>query len=526
MAKSAIKEQNSNTPSRAILLAAGMGTRMVPINSVPKALIEINNIPIIERLIEQLHMVGIKNITIIIGYMKEKFDYLISKYEVELVFNPEYSHTNTLYSLSLCADKLVDCYILPADIWYKDSPFHYKEEGSWYRTKNVSLIKQSSCFNLSHYSGIAYIDSHDSTWVSARIKELATEPLYHNACWEEALFLEEHFELPLLKSSDDSYVGIDTYEELRDFHSENKLLQSSSIEIICEALNISPAEIQEISALKKGMTNRSFLFSINSSLNQKKNRYIMRIPGRGSERLINRAQEARVYKTIQQVGICDEILYINPDNGYKISRYIEGAKPCNAADFSQVKLCMNTLRSFHNHHLCVDHFFDLFHNIQAYEKLWKGKRSKYPDYAKVKENIFSLQSFINSCPKHFVLTHIDANPDNFLISNTSEGEQVRLIDWEYASMQDPHLDIAMFGIYALYNRQQMDALIDAYFPEGCNHWVRVKIYAYIAIAGLLWSNWCEFKENEGAEFGAYSLRQYQYAKEYYDVVAQELKMSK
>ena len=27
-------------------------------------------------------------------------------------------------------------------------------------------------------------------------------------------------------------------------------------------------------------------------------------------------------------------------------------------------------------------------------------------------------------------------------------------------MQDPHVDIAMFGIYSLYNRSQMDQLID------------------------------------------------------------------
>ena len=89
-------------------------------------------------------------------------------------------------------------------------------------------------------------------------------------------------------------------------------------------------------------------------------------------------------------------------------------------------------------------------------------------------------------------------------------------------MQDPHVDIAMFCIYSLYDRQQIDRLIQAYFPEGCRRETRIKIYAYIAVCGLLWSNWCEYKRSLGVEFGEYSLCQYRYAKEYYKIVQEEL----
>ena len=97
-------------------------------------------------------------------------------------------------------------------------------------------------------------------------------------------------------------------------------------------------------------------------------------------------------------------------------------------------------------------------------------------------------------------------------------DQIYLIDWEYAGMQDVHVDIAMFAIYAMYNKDQVDKLIDAYF-EGQ---VEEAIYCYIAICGLLWSNWCEYKRICGVEFGEYSLKQYRYAKEYYRIVAQML----
>ena len=71
------------------------------------------------------------------------------------------------------------------------------------------------------------------------------------------------------------------------------------------------------------------------------------------------------------------------------------------------------------------------------------------------------------------------------------------------------------GNRLLFNREQIDNLIDIYFDGMCQDDIRIKIYCYIAACGLLWSNWCEFKRNLGVEFGEYSLRQYRFAKDYY-----------
>lgn len=79
----------------------------------------------------------------------------------------------------------------------------------------------------------------------------------------------------------------------------------------------------------------------------------------------------------------------------------------------------------------------------------------------------------------------------------------------------------------MYNKEQIDHLIDIYiyiyFEKKCDRATRIKIYCYIAVCGLLWSNWCEYKRNLGVEFGKYSLKQYRYAKEYYKIVREELK---
>ncbi|MDE6293771.1 MAG: NTP transferase domain-containing protein, partial [Clostridiales bacterium] len=79
-----LKAAQIYTPKSAIILAAGFGMRMVPINTeVPKGLLEVNGVPLIERVIKQLHEVGIFDIHILVGFLKEQYEYLIDKYSVK-----------------------------------------------------------------------------------------------------------------------------------------------------------------------------------------------------------------------------------------------------------------------------------------------------------------------------------------------------------------------------------------------------------------------------------------------------------
>lgn len=108
-----------------------------------------------------------------------------------------------------------------------------------------------------------------------------------------------------------------------------------------------------------------------------------------------------------------------------------------------------------------------------------------------------------------------------MIYEEDKETKVKLIDWEYASMQDTDVDLAMFCIYSMYERKEVDQLIDIYYQRACPDIVRLKIYCYIAVCGFLWSNWCEYKYLLGIEFGEYSIAQYRYAKDYYKIVMNE-----
>lgn len=144
----------------------------------------------------------------------------------------------------------------------------------------------------------------------------------------------------------------------------------------------------------------------------------------------------------------------------------------------------------------------------------------FADYELTRQHINELLARAARLPREECLSHIDSVYDNFLFVKDAKGnETVRLIDWEYAGMSDPHLDIAMFCIYAYYDQEQVDRTIDAYFNGACPDAIRQKIYCYIAIAGLLWTNWCEYKGRMGVKYGAYEMRQYQYAKQFYELVS-------
>ena len=302
----AITEFKEKTPQRAIILAAGFGMRMVPINTeMPKGLLEVNGEPLVERIIRQLHEVGIKEIYVVVGFMKEKYEYLIDDYGVELVVNIEYAAKNNLHSLKLVKEHLENSYIVPCDIWCDRNPFHRHELYSWYMVSdlvdnesNVRVNRKMELVTVPEASGgnamigICYLIKEDADIVERCIEELCGNQRYDGSFWEEALYHKDRMIVAARVVHSADVVEINTYEQLREIDSDSNQLKTDAIQVIGKALNAKSDEITDITVLKKGMTNRSFLFTC------KGKKYIMRIPGEGTDQLINRRQEAEVYHTI------------------------------------------------------------------------------------------------------------------------------------------------------------------------------------------------------------------------------------
>ena len=512
----------------ALIIAAGFGSRFVPLTfEMPKGLLEVFGERMIERQICQLHQVGITDITIAVGYMKEKFEYLIDKYQVTLLYNPEYTSKNTLATIYRAQEILRgrNMYVLSSDNWMRENMFHAWECDAWYAGVYMSGSTSEWVLSYNKKERITHvrIGGHDS-WVmygpvffsrsfsNAFLPMLehyyhtpGTEQLY----WEHVLMENiEKLELYINRQPENQIYEFENLEELRLFdpryqtRSDNKALQ-----LISQVFDIPEASIYDIQCLKSGMTNKSFLFRIENQ------HYICRIPGPGTELLINRHEESAVYDAIRPLDLSERIIYFNENTGYKIAEYYRDARKSRPDNQEDMAKCMHILRRLHESGVTVKHSFDIREKISFYEGLCTAHGGTlFEDYPMVRSWMNELMDHLEQLNRPATLAHIDSVSDNFLFLPNGS---VRLIDWEYAGMCDPLIDVGMCSIYSYYNEQAVDILMEQYFQRIPEPEERLVIYSYIALGGFLWSLWGIYKASLGEEFGEYTLIMYRYAKDYY-----------
>lgn len=527
----------------AVIIAAGFGSRFVPLTfETPKGLLEVFGERMIERQIRQLHEVGITDITIVVGYLKEKFEYLIDKYQVKLLYNPEYSKKNTLTTIYQARELFRgrNMYVLSSDNWMRHNMYHAYEGGAWYSSSYMEGETSEWCLDYNKKGrilnvfvggkdqwvmyGPAFFSKSFSSKFLPVLEEYyhlpGTEQFYWENVYMEMLSGEaakrlpdfpeakEEIEMYINRRQADEVYEFENLEELRRFdvkyqhHSDNE-----AMELVSKVFQVSESEITEIRCLKAGMTNKSFLFKI------KDRHYICRIPGPGTELLINRQQEREVYDATHDLGITEKIVYFSGETGYKIAEFYEGAHNADAENEDEISRCLKLVRKFHQSGLKVSHSFDFKERIEFYEKLCKASGDiLFDDYNLVRGCMKELLDRLDGLGHEKVLSHLDTVVDNFLI--LPDGD-IRLIDWEYAGMCDPLVDIAMCAIYSYYNEEQTDRLIEIYFEREPSMEERFTVYAYMALGGFLWSLWAIYKASLGEEFGEYTLIMYRYAKNYY-----------
>lgn len=109
-----------------------------------------------------------------------------------------------------------------------------------------------------------------------------------------------------------------------------------------------------------------------------------------------------------------------------------------------------------------------------------------------------------------VLAHIDSVQVNFLVTQDS----MYLLDWEYAGMSDPLIDVAMFVVYGGLNKDESLEFLKEYLGRDGSNEEQLILYAYMALSGFLWALWTQLKQVNGEDFGTYGIEQYQYARTY------------
>jgi len=188
--------------SRAILLAAGMGTRLRPLTlTTPKSLVPVNGKPMLEIQIEYLQEIGVEEIIVVTGYLHEKFDYLKEKYGVTLVHNDKYDVYNNIYTMYLVKDYLPGAYVIDADnyltrnfllkdpkksMYFSAVKKDFKDEWVIRYDENLKIYELEVCSDVEDYilCGISFWSKDDGEYIVGKLEEAIAGENFIDLYWD------------------------------------------------------------------------------------------------------------------------------------------------------------------------------------------------------------------------------------------------------------------------------------------------------------------------------------------------------
>jgi CTP:phosphocholine cytidylyltransferase-like protein/thiamine kinase-like enzyme len=475
----------------------------------------------IERQIRLLQEAGITNITVVVGYMKEKFFYLKKEFGVDIIVNEEYNTKNNTASIFRVRDRLKNTYIVYSDLYFNKNVFKSHVYASYYPAKMSYGYSNDYAYTADRHGRITSMISYscDELGLVGEIylnREASARFVFH---------LEQEYEIPttqqelldkvLMRHLDEIelyarvYDGgtvyqFDTFEELRAFDPAFiSNVDSPVIGNICSILSCGREDITIIGPLKTGYTNTSFIFECAGR------KYIYRHPGIGTDTYINRPCEAYAEENAKRLGIDKTVIHIDAKTGWKISHFIEGCRDMHLQSDEELQKAMGILKKFHGEKLKFDWNFNPIERVEQQIEAMKALGKDFSEFAPMHERMKKLLACTEADGWEKVLCHNDTWYLNYLVND----DIFMLVDWEYAGMGDYAADVGNFTAGVNFKPDEYAKLCEFYEGRAISEAEKRHYFAYRALMMYYWFVWGVRQEAQGITVGEWVQMWYETAEE-------------
>ena len=259
-----------------------------------------------------------------------------------------------------------------------------------------------------------------------------------------------------------------------------------------------------------GLTNRVY------RVDTGKDRYVLRIPGEGTEEYIDREVEIHNARVAARAGVSAEVIYADSGTGVMLTRCIDDIVTMTVDEFaSREGAPTRAGRALKQMHNCGEEFqfrFELFAMIDDYLGILDKQKAELPEgYSDVVKASQPVRDALDANPAILAPCHCDPLCENFL----DNGERMWIVDWEYSGMNDPLWDLGDLSVEAGFTPAQDLELMQAYCGAMPNAAEMGRMVIYKAMCDLLWTLWGLIQHSNGnpaEDFWAYSIARFERCK--------------
>lgn len=490
---------------RAIILCAGLGTRLTPITlNKPKPLLKIRGRSILENMINYLHNANINDIIVVCGYKAELFTPLAKKLNFKQIIFPDYANKNSAASLKFVANLITKdrggTIILNGDLFItrdftRDLHFGYSQflgqeinQGSFWgyiTDENAKLLDIDTNATSGFGDGIAFFDNEADLSVIKDCLNKCDDTQYWESC---ILGVLDKINFYAFKSPQTFYTEID------------------SIQDAINANLLTPQEIATQCASDNKATRLKGITNINYQINFNGTQKVLRIPSPNTDKCIDRSVERRVLELIAPLNLTPKNDFYS--SGIKMSDFLSEFRSAEFSDINEKFLREVVAQIKKLHAIKYDKILNIPRitiqsEIQKYEKL-----CKFP-LATPKEHKILLDIARELDKSEFVLCHRDLQLPNIMIMGNSTLAQpllelekndsanartipqkhqrdtaIKFVDFEYAGFSPVAWELGNFSAELLLDKSQVQILAQIY--GGISE---IEIIKGQLLSNYIWALW-------------------------------------